>query len=143
MGIMFSPDMLELVLSGKKTQTRRKWLASDTLLHNRDWLRLDNCPNPFINAEWVKRRDKYQRYKSHWRVGDTYAIQPGRGKKSVGRVRLTAIRLERFCDISQADAVAEGFANPDGFFAKIRELYGADFDLTAPCWALSFELVTP
>lgn len=135
MGIMFSPDMLELVLSGKKTQTRRR--ASDNTVG------LANQPNCLVGAppdpidyvlDFVANRTKY-------RVGNTYAVQPGRGKKGVGRVRLTAIRLERFCDISQADAEAEGFTDPDGFFAKIRKLYGADFDLTAPCWVLEFQLV--
>jgi len=31
MGIMFKPDMLELVLSGKKTQTRWNVSAKDTI----------------------------------------------------------------------------------------------------------------
>lgn len=129
MGIMFSPDMLELVLSGKKTQTRRRWTIGETIIQE-----TDGVETWITGAFDVKGRSK-------WRLGNTYAVQPGRGKKGVGRVRIISIRIERFCDISQADAEAEGFTDPAGFFAKIRELYGADFDLTAPCWVLEFRLV--
>lgn len=148
MGIMFSPDMLELVLSGKKTQTRRRVDDADTgvdVWDDRVVYRYDRTPVQYTTVYQKKQRDlgwcvqDYLRQK--WRVGNAYAIQPGRGKKGIGHIRLCMIRLERFCDISQADAEAEGFTNPDGFFAKIRELYGADFDLTAPCWVLSFQLV--
>lgn len=48
-------------------------------------------------------------------VGKTYAVQPGRGKPSIGRVRITNIRREDRREISQEDARAEGFASPMGF----------------------------
>jgi len=35
-----------------------------------------------------------------WAVGNTYAIQPGRGKKAMGRIRIMAIRRERLQEIS-------------------------------------------
>ena len=43
-----------------------------------------------------------------WQVGRTYAVQPGRGKKAVGRIRITKIRRERLGDISAEDIFAEG-----------------------------------
>ncbi len=136
MGIMFAPDMLELVLSGKKTQTRRQ------VKHGQSIIELYADPNEPDEIGCVVDGGGKRDVKK-WRVGNTYAIQPGRGKKGVGRVRILSIRLERFCDISQADAVAEGFTDPAGFYAKIRELYGDDFDLSQPCWCLTFELIRP
>ena len=43
-----------------------------------------------------------------WVVGRTYAVCPGRGKHSVGRIKLLEIRRERVQDITGADAQAEG-----------------------------------
>jgi len=44
-----------------------------------------------------------------WQVGKDYAIQPGRGKKSIGRTPpIEAIRRERLLSISVDDLVAEG-----------------------------------
>ncbi len=132
MGIMFNRDMLDLVLAGKKTQTRRQvkegqWLDWDYDCHGEDGF-------PIAVME------KSDRPK--WRLWETYAVQPGRGKKGEGRVEIVSIRLERFFDISQADAEAEGFDSPEGFFAKIKSIYGDDFNLEQPCWVLEFKLVT-
>ncbi|MFA4974630.1 MAG: ASCH domain-containing protein [bacterium] len=46
-------------------------------------------------------------------VGRTYAVQPGRGKPAVGRIRITAIRQQRVQDITAEDALAEGLVCPD------------------------------
>lgn len=43
-----------------------------------------------------------------WQVGRTYAIQPGRGKNAIGRIRITKIKRERLQDISRPDCLAEG-----------------------------------
>ncbi len=153
MGIMFAPDMLALVLSGKKTQTRRKVDARDTI--EIDYLDMHSAKygegvpvvrlayRPQFRVSYAKCGLVYRNTRKHWQVNRNYAIQPGRGKKSVGRVWITGIRLETFASISQADAEAEGFTDPVGFFAKIRELYGDDFDLSQPCWCLTFELIRP
>lgn len=42
-------------------------------------------------------------------VGRDYAIVPKRGLKSIGRYKLLSIRVERVQDISEEDAIAEGF----------------------------------
>jgi hypothetical protein len=49
-----------------------------------------------------------------WQVGKTYAVQPGRGKHSLGRIRITEIRRERLQDISVEDVEAEGVCVVDG-----------------------------
>jgi hypothetical protein len=36
-------------------------------------------------------------------VGQSYSVQPGVAKKSVGKIKVTAIRREQLQDISQAD----------------------------------------
>jgi len=48
-----------------------------------------------------------------WAVGRDYAVQPGRGESSIMRIRITAIRLERLQEISEADAKAEGMTRSE------------------------------
>jgi len=87
------------VLDGHKTQTRR----------------------PKLEGEFLVVRDGVkvvlgQSGRGKWRVGGSYAIQPGRGRPSVGRFELVDIREERIQDISEGDVVAEGMrrAYPGG-----------------------------
>lgn len=90
-----------LVTAGLKTQTRR-------LMKNRDrWQGQSlRCLQQLVHAVYSSS------YKLKWQVGRTYAIQPGRGKKAVGRFLLESIRKERLRDISAQDARAElGWTN--------------------------------
>lgn len=50
-----------------------------------------------------------------WFRDKTYAVQPGRGKVAVGRIKITAIHKERLQDISPADCIAEGATDSDAF----------------------------
>jgi hypothetical protein len=70
-----------------------------------------------------------------YEVGRTYAIQPGRGKHSLGRFRLLAIKHEQARGISEADARAEGFASPAAFQEIWTKLYGL-FSEEWLCYAL-------
>jgi hypothetical protein len=147
--MLFSKDMLELVLAEKKTQTRRPAditneysklsIAKDCrkAVLTRKWLGLasyDTLGGPVVFDEFTDWRIK-------WHVGKTYAIASGRGKKGVARIELLDIRREPACDITVIDAMAEGFSDRDGFFDKLRDLYGKDVDLSWPYYALTFKLV--
>lgn len=75
-------------------------------------------------------------------------FMPGWAERS--RVRITEIREERLGDITEADAVREGFANVAEFmayFASIDDRVPVDrlrtlADLNLPVWVVSFEVVT-
>jgi hypothetical protein len=75
-----------------------------------------------------------------YEVGRTYAIQPGRGKHTLGRIRLRAIVREVAQEISEGDARAEGFASPAEFREVWIELYGRG-ELERLCYALVIERV--
>lgn len=93
--MLFKPELCHLILLGLKTQTRRLGHAQTDCATYETPL-----PGTLIS---ISRNGRV-----HWRVGHTYAVQPGRGQGQVGRIRITAICQERLRDITEADAQAEG-----------------------------------
>ena len=108
----------EKVLSEEKTQTRRlkkpaEWFYFDGATIEGGQHRvfydpacIDNTKPVILNPRCV------------YGVGKTYAIQPGRGMKAVGRIQITNIRREDVREISFEDAMAEGFTCPLDFLEK-------------------------
>lgn len=75
-------------------------------------------------------------------VGHSYAVQPRRGHKSLGRITVTGIRQERLGDISKEDAGAEGYQSRQQFFDSWRRIHGS-FDADAEVWVVEFRLSEP
>lgn len=88
------------VLDGSKTQTRRL-------------VKSEHIKAGALNVliPYVYTRPDYgggfMGHRKLWQVGRTYAVQPGRGQKAVGRIRITDIRQECVQDISEDDAWKE------------------------------------
>lgn len=133
------------VLDGTKTQTRR-YLKPYThyLLYTLE-------DDVTITAVLQNNREQ-------WRVGNTYAVQPGRGQKAVGRIRITGIRQERLQAITDSDAVAEGVSERWATYthsaygslpvAEYRDLWnaihtkpGERWEDDPPVFVIEFELV--
>jgi hypothetical protein len=123
----------EKILSGEKTQTRR------IRKPEHDISAAETC----IFA--------YRPYRILWEVGHKYAVQPGRGQKNVGHIRITSLRCENIQDITEADAIAEGCAAV--YHNTAREVYARLWntvhkvnpanwwDENPQVWVLTFELV--
>lgn len=90
---MIFKDTWEKVLDETKTQTRR-------IVKDDEYTWTD----PLGNITEVV--GKHHRLK--WQVGKNYAIQSGRGKKSLGRIKLKKINMENLQHISDRDAKKEG-----------------------------------
>jgi hypothetical protein len=103
--VIFRPELARLVLSGRKTETRRP----------------------------VK-GDAPARY----RVGRTYAVQPGRTKPGIGRIRVTGVRREPLSAIDEEAARREGFPDRRAFFDYWRRLHGR-VDPEREVWVIRFE----
>lgn len=111
MGYTFSKDLLPKVTDGSKTQTRRPYKSGD---HVRD---------EYCSAVYRDGRKK-------WQVGQRYAVVPGRGKKGVGHIEVTRLRYDGDVrNISEADAIAEGFETPMDFVATWCGFYDEDVRL--------------
>lgn len=113
--MIFQPTFVELVLAGRKTQTRRpvRWPS-----------------NP---AEWA------EPVPCRYLPGRDYAIQPGRGTAAVGRLLVEEVTRVRVESISHLDATAEGFASPAAFLTWWQARYGTTAGL---CWRIRFKLLT-
>lgn len=113
--MIFTPELAEKVMRGEKTATRR-------LLSY----------NP--HSPW------HRRSRSNYNVGQVFAVQPGRGKRGIGKARCTAVYQQRLGEVSARDAWREGFRDLAEFHSAFKEING-------PCrlldliWVVEFELV--
>lgn len=110
--MIFKPDLCAKVLAGGKTQTRRpvKWPAG--------LLAPLEEPTP-----------------CQYQPGRSYAVQPGRGQKAVGRIRVLEVARVRVLSIDGWDAVAEGFESRAAFLDWWRGFYG---NVEGECWRIRF-----
>lgn len=93
---MIFSETADLVMSGKKTQTRRPAKEHDRIMR---WKESGSSFSKGVYNDQMKRM-RYQ-------VGKTYAVQPARSAKSIGRILVTDLRLEPLHDISIEDTIAE------------------------------------
>lgn len=94
---------IDKVLSGEKTQTRR------LVKPGQEFFPAD------MGDDAAVMHKGFSAYRLVYEVGKTYAIQPGRGKAAVARLRITGIRRVDARDIDPRDAQAEGFVSATHF----------------------------
>ncbi len=112
------------ILDEKKTQTRRVIAANEIAIrakHNQIMAVISNG-------------------RLKWKVGQTYAVQIGRGKPEIARIQITRINSEQVTRISSADAKAEGFNSRQEFINIWKQIHGED-SLHQKIWIVNFELV--
>ncbi len=112
------------ILDEKKTQTRRVIGTNEIAVRARH-----NQIISVVSNGRVK-----------WKVGQTYAVQTGRGKSEIARIKITQINSECVSRISSANAKAEGFNNRQEFFNTWQQIHGKD-SLGQKIWVLKFELI--
>jgi hypothetical protein len=131
----FTDDNLTKVLAGTKTQTRRRVTENDWIARASGEMCWDFRYGESV--AWVGGSDRHR-----FRVGQIVVVQPGRGQRAVGHIRITEIcYCARACDLSADDTHAEGFASVEEFRETYARLNGRAV-LDRSCWALTFELVT-
>lgn len=106
----------QLILDDKKTETRRQINPGEKLL--------DNPKRVEVNGR-VK-----------WQVGRTYAIQPGRSQKAVGRIRITDIKKQPLGHMRTEDALAEGYPSLDDFRQTWLQIH-KHFDPDLAVWVIT------
>lgn len=97
------------------------------------------------------RRALVERKPCAYRVGRSYAVQRTRGGHAIARILVRSIRQERLGDISDADAIEEGFGSRDEFLFYVSRLWHQPLHqapdqwrvfLDSKVWAITFELDT-
>lgn len=115
--MIFKRELIEKILAGEKTVTRRP-------------VRYGNPTRPLSP------------YPCRYKVGRTYAIQPGRGKKAVGRIRILSVELQPLSRISgRGEAQREGFAHAVDFLSYWAQLYNKRPGPWEMVHRIEFELV--
>lgn len=107
--MIFKPEMVERILAGKKTVTRRpvKYVRYERI----------QPFGGFTEPVEVARACRYE-------VGKDYAVQPGRGEKAVGRIRIKDVRRGLLAGVDANDARLEGFQTAGEFRRYWADLYG-------------------
>ena len=109
--MLFKPELIERILAGDKTQTRRVVKPGEQIVVDAT---APDVPVAILDA----------RGRVKWRVGQTYALQPGRGKAGIG-VRIRVKRLSLDYDVRNIDidsAHAEGFRSREEFLTTWMHL---------------------
>jgi hypothetical protein len=75
-----------------------------------------------------------------YKVGRDYAVQPGRTKPGVARIRVLEVRREILGIITDDGARREGFDHRVPFFRHWGDLHGS-VDMEQEVWVIRFELV--
>jgi hypothetical protein len=126
--VIFKPGLVEKIIVGKKTMTRRPVKDGETACA----LDINRTTTRFVpGCRYVPGRD--------------YAVQRGRGGSEVARIRIVTVAIEQLGDITPEDALAEGFARTrtgsplDEFFAYWKRLHRR-VDRAEWVWAIRFEL---
>lgn len=159
--ILFSTPMVQAILKGQKTQTRRivkQPEAVELLELGQFGDALDLSKHRKGDILWV--RETF-RPKSHGMpIGDPYeyratALEDGNPTdepwkpsifmpKEACRIflKVTNVRVERLQSISEADAKAEGFDSIDLFFALWQNINGTESLAANPwVWVYEFEVI--
>jgi hypothetical protein len=110
----FQPELAAKVMAGEKTVTRR--LVSE---------------NP---------RSPWWREQCSLKVDHTYAVCPGRGKRAIGRVRITGVNLEQLGDLDDDEAFREGFTTKVEFVDAFTAINGS-YDPATLVWRVEFVVV--
>lgn len=121
---MIFQHTLPQILCFEKTQTRRI-VKSNEIANRTRYNRIDTV----LHGGRVK-----------WRVGQTYSIQPGRGKSQVARLEITKIRSEKITRISTQDAIAEGFQGRADFLSTWKTIHGEN-SLDLRVWVIEFKVI--
>lgn len=121
--MIFQHTLTDILLQNK-TQTRRIIKSNETAIRTRH-----NQIKTVLHNKRIK-----------WHVGQSYSVQPGRGKAGVARIRLTRINSQFITRISTSDAIAEGFASRQDFMQMWKKIHGENAFNTR-VWVLSFELI--
>ena len=118
--MIFRPELARLIVSGRKTQTRRPIKDSPYGGPRKD------CP---------------------YEPGKHYALCPGRGQKAIDRILIKSVERQTLGDIDHQAALAEGFKSVEEFRDYWRTLYripdSRPTPWGTPVWAITFELYRP
>lgn len=142
--ILFKAEMVRAILEGKKTQTRRihsdmskpRYNVGETVYVGEAWVLGDD---PTWDGEYPQQTILY---KATDDVGE-YRFNSGMfmpEKYSRIRLKITGVQKERICDISDADAIAEGFAGRADFWRYFAEI-SPNTPHSEQVWVYTFEVV--
>ncbi len=99
------------------------------------------CDLVLCGTKTVTRRPIGDKPECQYKPGKDYAVCPGRGKHQLGRIKVISVWRELLEDITDKDAVLEGFADRAEFVHYWLKLYGR-WDFGMPVWRIEFTVIS-
>jgi hypothetical protein len=118
---MIFQHTIDSVLAGRKSQTSRLWKEDWAFPH-------DEYDSPVCDYVYSLKSYRAGGSRRPYRVGQTLAIQPARGKAGVGKIRITGLAKRDVRDFTSEDIRREGFSTTKSSFVEFyRTWYSMHF----------------
>lgn len=153
--MLFTPENCQLILQGRKTQTRRLAYDGEIVDYN------DNSKIEIVYTPYCHIATGKIMWRKRYKANQIYALCPGRGKPQAGKIKLIHIGQELLQDISDSDICAEVGVlqkwpgpGPEPYPRQLRTAFSVLWDSINTrrgthwannplVWVLTFELCQP
>lgn len=119
-----APTMMEVISGGRSDRLHLTYRVDRVVVANTD------------PVEIARLRDTMTVQRRQWRPP---TFLPDWAVRT--RIHITKIEEQRLGDITEADAIAEGFPNRAAFLDYFGTLHPGPVDLALPVWAIHFEVL--
>lgn len=117
---MIFQHTLDAVLAHNKTQTSRIWKDYYAIGAINQW----GDASPENDIKWIQSLNSSR---TIYHIGQILSIQPGRGKRGVGQIKILHMAKRDLRTFTHEDALREGYLYDSEFVSIWHKMHGANY----------------